>query len=63
MSDYTSPVGTGTVANGSYVMNISQYGTESFAGKTITFKIESNDTWQTSTWLNGRAIVLDLAVD
>ena len=63
MSDYTSPVGTGTVANGSYVMNISQYETESFAGKTLTFKLESNDTWQTTTWSNGRAIVLDLAVD
>ena len=60
MSDYTSPVGTGTVANGSYVMNISQYGTES---KTLTFKLESNDAWQTTTWSNGRAIVLDLAVD
>jgi hypothetical protein len=63
VSDYTSAVGTGTVANGSYVMNIPQYGTESFAGKTLTCKIESNDTWQTATWLKGRAIVLDLAVD
>ncbi len=60
VSEYSSPVGEGTVSGGSYVMNVSQYGTASFAGKTLTFKIGDVDTIQTSTWVTGGATVLDL---
>ena len=61
--DYSSPVGETTVSNGSYVMNVSQYGTVSFDGKTITFKIEDVDTSQTSTWVTGGATIVDLVAN
>jgi Tol biopolymer transport system component len=63
VSEFSSPVGEGTVSGGSYVMNVSQYGTASFAGKTLTFKIGDDDTGQTSTWEKGGATVLDLVGD
>jgi hypothetical protein len=63
VSDYTSAVGEGTVSGGSYVMNVSQYGAASFAGKTLTFKIGDADTGQTYTWEKGGATVLDLVGD
>ena len=61
--DYSSPVGETIVAGGRYVMNVSQYGTVSFDGKTITFKIEDVETDQTSTWETGGATIVDLIVD
>ena len=61
VSEYSSPVGEGTVSGGSYVMNVSQYGSASFEGKTLTFKIGGVDTIQTSTWATGGATVLDLS--
>jgi hypothetical protein len=63
VSDYTSAVGEGNVSDGSYVMNVSQYGSASFAGKTLTFKISDADTGQTYTWEKGGATVLDLVGD
>ena len=63
VSEFSSAVGEGTVSGGSYVLNISQYGTASFTGKTLTFKIGDDDTGQTSTWEKGGATVLDLTVD
>ena len=63
VSEFRSPVGKGTVSDGSYVMNVSQYGIASFAGKTLTFKIDGVDTMQTATWATGGATVLDLAGD
>ena len=36
-----------------YVMNVSQYGIASFAGKTLTFKIDGVDTMQTAIWATG----------
>ncbi len=63
VSEFSSPVGEGTVSGGSYVMNVSQYGSASFAGKTLTFKISDADTGQTYTWETGGATVLDLVGD
>jgi len=63
VSEFSSPVGEGTVSGGSYVMNVSQYGAASFAGKTLTFKISDADTGQTYTWEKGGATVLDLVGD
>ena len=34
-------------------MNVSQYGIASFAGKTLTFKIDGVDTMQTAIWATG----------
>ena len=36
-----------------YVMNVSQYGIASFAGKTLTFTIDGVDTMQTAIWATG----------
>jgi hypothetical protein len=63
VSEFSSPVGEGTVSGGSYVMNVSQYGAASFAGKTLTFKISDADTGQTYIWEKGGATVLDLVGD
>ena len=63
VSDYSSAVGLSNVANGSYVMNVSQYGTASFSGMTLIFKIGSVETALTSTWETGGATVLDLVTD
>ena len=63
VSEFRSPVGKGTVSDGSYVMNVSQYGIAAFAGKTLTFKIDGVETMQTATWATGGATVLDLAGD
>ena len=63
VSDYSSAVGLSNVANGSYVMNVSQYGTASFSGMTLIFKIGSVETALTSTWETGGATVVDLVTD
>ena len=61
VSEYSSPVGEGTVSDGSYVMSISQYGSSSFAGKTLTFQIGDTEAGQTSKWETGGATALDLS--
>jgi hypothetical protein len=63
VSDYSSAVGLSNVANGSYVMNVSQYGTASFSGMTLIFKIGSVETALTSTWETGGATVVDLVTE
>jgi hypothetical protein len=61
VSDFNSPVGEGIVTDGNYVMNVSQYGTSSFVGKTLTFKIGDTEAGQTSKWETGGATALDLS--
>ena len=62
VSDYNSPVGTGTVSGGQYSVKAFKYG-GAFAGKTLIFKIADKDTGTTAIWESGMATVLDLAVD
>ena len=53
-------IGDGIVSNGSYFVMTNQLEGESFAGKTVTFKIGDTETRQTSVWQSGNAEELNL---
>jgi hypothetical protein len=57
---FNEPVGEGTVSNGSYSVTVSQYGSESFANKTVTFRLGAFDATEAATWLAGGGDVLNL---
>lgn len=50
VEDFNEPVGEGAVSGGSYVLRVFQYGSGSFTGKTITFKIGGLIANETATW-------------
>ena len=58
---FSESVGEGVVSGGSFVVQISQYGNESFNGKTITFKVGVHDAQQTAVWGSGQADELNLS--
>ena len=60
VADFSEPVATSVVADGKYVASVFQYGTKSFAGKTITFKIGGIAAQQTGSWETFGAEVLNL---
>ncbi len=50
---FREPVGDTTVSGGLYFFRVFQYGDESFAGKTVTFKVGGLDALETATWESG----------
>jgi hypothetical protein len=57
---FLEPVGEGTVSNGSYFLTVPQYGSESFASRTITFRLGAFDAAEAGTWLAGGGDELNL---
>ena len=56
---FSEPVGEGVVSPG-YSIQVAQYGSESFNGKTVTFKVGALDAQETAVWAAGEASVLNL---
>ena len=61
--DFDAPVGTAIVVDGGYTLLVNQYGTESFGGRTLVFKLNGVTTGETSLWKAGGATILDLSLD
>ena len=63
VSNFQSPVGEGEVTVGIYFLRVFQHGNESFAGKTITFKVGSFDAPQIAFWETLEVTELNLTAD
>jgi hypothetical protein len=50
---FGEPVGQGTVSGGAYALTVPQYGGQSFAGRTLTFKLGGLDASETGVWKQG----------
>ena len=57
---FSEPVGEGAVAGGSYALKAFQFGTTSFAGRVITFKIGESTANETGSWQSLGADVVNL---
>ena len=60
VADFQEPVGEGAVSDGVYVLRVFQYGSESFNGKTVTFKIGDLAANETAVWETFGATELNL---
>jgi hypothetical protein len=63
IEEFSEPIGEGVVASGSYALKAFQFGTTSFAGHTITFKIGGATANETGTWQSLGADVVNLTVE
>ena len=57
---YSAPVAKDTVTDGSFLLIVPQYGTVSFTGRTLRFKIGDLYATETATWETGGADLLNL---
>jgi hypothetical protein len=60
---FSEPVGEGVVSLGSYSLKVFQFGTTSFSGRTITFKIGESVAAETGTWQSFGADVVNITVE
>jgi hypothetical protein len=60
---FSKPVGEGVVSLGSYNLKVFQFGTTSFSGRTITFKIGESAASETGIWQSFGADVVNLTVE
>ena len=60
---FSEAVGEGVVAGGSYNLKVFQFGTASFADRTISFKIGESTANETGTWQTFGADVVNLTVE
>ena len=63
VAEYNGPVGTGVVTGGNYSVLAHQYGTASFNGKTLIFKINGQETGETAIWESGEATILAISLE
>ena len=63
LAEYDAPVGTAITSGGNYFLLTHQYGTESFIGKTLIFKVNGQDTGETGRWERGGATILDISLN
>ena len=63
VEEFSEPVGEGVSAGGSYNLKVFQFGTTSFSGRTITFKIGAFTANETGTWQTFGADVVGLAIE
>ena len=63
VEEFSEPVGEGVAAGGSYSLKVFQFGTTSFSGRTITFKIGEFTANEAGTWQTFGADVVGLAVE
>lgn len=50
VADFQETVGEGAVSGGVYVLRVFQYGSATFNGKTLTFKIGALPASETAVW-------------
>jgi len=60
---FSESVGEGVISLGSYNLNVFQFGTTSFPGRTITFMIDRWVAAETGIWQSFGADVVNLTVD
>ncbi|MCH8349881.1 MAG: hypothetical protein J4N78_07275 [Chloroflexi bacterium] len=60
VADFSEPVATAVVADGQYKVSVFQFGSKSFAGTTITFKIGDLEAPQTASWEFGGVGIVNL---
>ncbi len=52
IQEFSAPVDQAVVSDGSYLIQVPQYGSASFAGKTVTFKVGSLNARETAIWMS-----------
>ena len=57
------PIGAGTTSGGTYSVLVNQYGSPSFSGRTIIFKVNGQETGETGVWQSGGATFLAISLD
>ena len=60
---FDAPIGVAISSGGKYSVLANQHGTESFAGETLTFKINGQNSGETAVWEKGGATILDLSLN
>lgn len=63
VAEYNGPVGMGATSGGNYLVLAHQYGTESFDGRTLIFKVNGQDTGETAMWVTGDATIMPISLD
>lgn len=63
LPEFKEPIGTGMYSAGAYLVYAHQHGSKSFGGRSLIFKINDQDSGETSTWIKGMATALDLSLD
>ena len=63
VEEFAQPVAQGVVAGGSYNFKVFQFGTTSFSGRIITFKIGDSTANETGIWQSFGADVVNLTVE
>ena len=63
VSEFISPVGTGTTSDGNYTVIAHKHGADSSGGKTLIFKVNGQDTGERGQWERGAATVLALSLE
>lgn len=61
--EYSGPIGAGTTSGGTYSLPVNQYGSPSFSGRTIIFKVNGQETGETGVWQSGGATILAISLD
>lgn len=63
LEQYDSPLGTGTSVGGSYSVLANQFGSSSFGGRRVVFKINGEESGETAIWEKGGATILDVSLN
>ena len=63
LPEFASPIGSGLSSGGDYSVLANQYGSKSFGGRRLTFKINGHDSGESATWEKGGATILDLSLN
>ncbi|PKB71322.1 MAG: hypothetical protein BZY87_05560 [SAR202 cluster bacterium Io17-Chloro-G6] len=63
VAEYDAPVGTDITSGGNYSVLANQHGVKSFAGETLIFKVNGQDTGETGIWETGNATILALSLE
>ena len=63
LNQYDSPIGTGSSVDGNYSVLANQYGSSSFEGIRVVFKVNGEDSGETAIWEKGGATILDMSLN
>ncbi len=63
LPEFDAPIGTGVSSGGDYSVLANQHGSRSFGGRFLIFKIDGQDSGETSVWEKGGATILNLSLD
>jgi hypothetical protein len=63
LARFDAPFGVAITSGGSYSVLANQHGPESFDGQTLIFKVNGQNSGETSVWEKGGATILDLSLN